>query len=122
MVLSKERTSREGFSQLGSKRTGAGQGGTLRAVSDSAGTLRAGSTGLGTHRGNLPGSRDLRPVFPRAFRTHRAGFSKEGPSFSKLKTPDAGSSTVGAPGDDSFTVEAPNAGSSTVGLVKVPPL
>ena len=93
MVLSKERTSREGFSQLGPKKTGAGQGGTLKAVSDGAGTPRAGSTGLGTHRGNLSGSRALRPVFPSAFRTHRAGFGKEGPSFSKLKTP--GSFAVG---------------------------
>ena len=110
VVLSKERTPREGFSQLGSKRTGAGQG----AVSYGAGTPRAGSTGLGTPRGDLPGSRALRPVFPRAFRTHRPGFSKEGPSFSKLKTPGAGSSTVGAPGDGSSTVRAPGAGSSTV--------
>ena len=107
MVLSKERTSSEDFSQLGPKRTGAGQGGTLKAVSDSAGTPRAGSTGLGTQRGNLPGSRALRPVFPRAFRTHRAGFSKEGPSFFKTKNPGAGSFKVGAPGDGSSTVEAP---------------
>ena len=115
MVLSKERTSSEDFSQLGPKRTGAGQGGTLKAVSDSAGTPRAGSTGLGTQRGNLPGSRALRPVFPRAFRTHRAGFSKEGPSFFKTKNPGAGSFKVGAPGDGSSTVEAPGDGSSTVG-------
>ena len=111
VVLSKERTPREGFSQLGSKRTGAGQG----AVSYGAGTPRAGSTGLGTPRGDLPGSRALRPVFPRAFRTHRPGFSKEGPSFSKLKTPGAGSSIVGAPGDGSSTVGDPGGGSCTVG-------
>ena len=115
VVLSLERTPREGFSQLGIRRTGADQEGTLRANSDGAGTPRAGSTGLGTPRGDLPGSRALRPVFPRAFRTHRAGFSKEGPSFSKLKTPGAGSSTVGAPGDGSSTVGAPGVGSSTVG-------
>ena len=82
-----------------------------------------GSTGLGTHRGNPPGSIALRPVFPRAFRSHGAGFGKE--SFSKLRTPGAGSftvgapgagsSTVGAPGDGSFTVGAPGDGSSTVG-------
>jgi len=47
MVLTKERTSREDFCQLGSKRTGAGQGGKLGAVSDVVGTPRAGSTGLG---------------------------------------------------------------------------
>jgi len=115
VVISKERTPREGFSQLGIRRTGADKEGTLRANSDGAGTPRAGSTGLGTPRGDLPGSRALRPVFPRAFRTHRAGFSKEGPSFSKLKTPGAGSSTVGAPVAGSSTVGAPGEGSSTVG-------
>ena len=122
MVLSKERTSSEGFSQLGPKRTGAGQGGTLKAVSDGTGTPRAGSTGLGTQRGNLPGSRALRPVFPRAFRTHRAGFNKEGPSFSKLKTPGAGSFTVGTPGDVSSTIGAPGDGSSTVRALLMVPL
>ena len=105
----------KGFSQLGPKITGAGQGGTLKAVSDSTGTPRAGSTGLGAHRGNLPGSRALRPVFSRSFRTHRTGFIKEGPSFSKTQNPGAGSSTVGAPGAGSCTIGAPGAGSSTVG-------
>ena len=57
----------------------------------------------------------MRPVFPRAFKTHRAGFGKEGPSFSKLKTPGAGSFAVGAPGADSSSVGAPADGSFTVG-------
>ena len=64
IVLSKERTSREGFSQLEPKRTGAGQGGTLKAVSDGTGTPRAGSSEFGTHRGNPQGSRALRPMRP----------------------------------------------------------
>jgi len=50
-----------------------------------------------THREDPPRSRALRPVFSRAFRTQRAGFSKEEPSFSKLITSSAGFSEVGAP-------------------------
>ena len=113
MVLSKERTSREGLSQLGYKRTGAGQG--LTAVSDDPGTPRAGSTGLGANRGNLLGSRALRPVSLELLEPTEQVLVKKDQGFSKLKTPDASSSTVGAPGDCSSTVGAPGAGSSTVG-------